>query len=232
MKNIGLIIACYCCLLIPLPNHAQDHMITRYADDNGLPSRIVRDVMQDKQGFIWVAGNNGLFRFDGQHFKSYMASLKDTIGLRDNKINAILQTSDEKIWIGTPKGLHMMENDSITHISLVQDPTDAQEHVLHLFEDDAQNLWVGTYGGLFFLDESREAIHFLSEKRDLAIAEGVVWGVSQGDQGEIWVAGSDGPYIMEKNSSFLFKKLELEIEDGIKKQEPNFFAYQKLNDSY
>ena len=49
---------------------SQVYEVTRYADDNGLPSRIVHDVIQDKDGFIWVGGNNGLFKFDGKNFKT------------------------------------------------------------------------------------------------------------------------------------------------------------------
>ncbi len=205
--------------------------MTRYADDNGLPSRIVRDVIQDNQGFIWVAGNNGLYKFDGKNFQPYLASLKDITGLRDNKINAVLQTSDDKIWIGTPRGLHVLENDSISYVSLVENPIDSQEHVLNLFEDAAQNLWVGTYGGLFLVEKSNEVIHLLSEKSELYIAEEVVWGVNQGNEGKIWVAGNDGPYVLEENTGLLFKKINLDLGDDLNKEEINFFGYQRYSDS-
>ncbi|MEX0289666.1 MAG: two-component regulator propeller domain-containing protein [Flavobacteriaceae bacterium] len=209
----------------------QIYKMTRYADDSGLPSRIVRDVIQSEDGFIWVAGNNGLYKFDGKTFKPYLASLKDTVGLRDNKINAVLQASDKRIWIGTPKGLHVLEHDSIHYVRMVDNATDNQEHVLNIFEDKDDNLWVGTYGGLFLIEKSKEVIHFLSEGGDLSIAEGVVWGVNQDNKGRIWVAGSDGPYLLEEKTSFSFKKLKLELAAKGDNKERNFFAYQQYNDS-
>lgn len=231
MKTVISILAFYCWLITTIPLYAQNYVITRYADDNGLPSRIVRDVIQDNKGFIWVAGNNGLYKFDGQKFKPYLASLKDTIGLRDNKINTVLQTSNNKIWIATPKGLHVLENDRISYVKLVDNPNDNQEYVLNLFEDTNQNLWVGTYGGLFLIENSSEAIHFLSEGGDSSIAEGVVWGTTQDHKGRIWIAGSDGPYLLDNTSNFSFKKVNLNFGKGIDKRETIFFKCRQINDS-
>jgi len=209
----------------------QLYKVTRYADDSGLPSRIVRDVIQDSQGFIWVAGNNGLYKFDGQQFTPYLASLKDTIGLRDNKINTILETSDHKLWIGTPKGLHMLENNEIRHIKLIDNPNDNQQYVLNLFEDKNKNLWVGTYGGLFLVENSNKIVHFLSEEVNPAIAESTIWGVTQDSNGRIWIAGYDGPYIIEENEKFSFKKLNVNLNDGVSNKETDFFRYLQYNDS-
>ncbi len=231
MKTVISILAFYCWLLTTIPLYAQNYVITRYADDNGLPSRIVRDVIQDNKGFIWVAGNNGLYKFDGQKFKPYLASLKDTLGLRDNKINAILQTSDDKIWVGTPRGLHVLDKDRINYVKLMDNPSDEQEYVLNLFEDTNQNLWVGTYGGLFLIENSNEAIHFLSEGGDSSISEGVVWGTTQDNKGRIWVAGSDGPYLLDNKNNFSFKKVNLNYGKGIDQRETDFFKCLQFNDS-
>ena len=104
-------------ILAPL-SFAQVYELSRYADDNGLPSRIIRGTFQDKEGFLWIAGHNGLFRFDTKEFKSYYAPLKDTTGLRGNKINSIIQSSDGKIWVGVEEGLHFIENDIVSYKKL------------------------------------------------------------------------------------------------------------------
>ncbi|MGI9550513.1 MAG: ligand-binding sensor domain-containing protein [Aurantibacter sp.] len=231
MKKILFILTLNCLLLAAQSLSGQFYEMTRYADDSGLPSRIVRDVIQDHEGFIWVAGNNGLYKFDGQEFKPYLASLKDTVGLRDNRINAVLQTSGNQIWVGTPKGLHVLENDSITYVRLIENPTVEQEYVLNLFEDKDQNLWVGTYGGLFMVENSRAAIHFLSEERNLAVAKGVVWRVTQDNRGKIWIAAKDGPYLLGPEDNFSFRKLNVKREHDITGQEAAFFGYLHYNDS-
>ncbi|MBW8683870.1 sensor histidine kinase [Chitinophaga rhizophila] len=42
-----------------------------YTQDNGLASLNIRKIIQDKYGFIWLATQGGLSRFDGQHFTNY-----------------------------------------------------------------------------------------------------------------------------------------------------------------
>ena len=108
-----------CCFTLA---NGQLYDLNRYADDNGLSSRIVRTSYQDSNGFLWVGGNNGLFKFDGQKFRTFYNALKDTSGLRDNTVTTIVETSDRKIWVGTKKGLHYIEGDSIMHFPLLSNP--------------------------------------------------------------------------------------------------------------
>ncbi len=203
----------------------------RYADDNGLPSRIVRDVAQDSQGFIWVAGNNGLFKFDGKKFKPFKAALKDTIGLRDNKINTVIAASDDKIWLGTPMGLHVLEKETVKHIKLVENPTESQEYVLSIFEDVQNRLWVGTYGGLFLLEKDGAPIHFLSEGGNSKIAQETIWGISQDHEGTIWVATNEGPYILREGQYYEFRPMAIESEEDLDLDSASFFQYRHYNDS-
>lgn len=211
--------------------YGQNYTVSRYADDSGLPSRIVRDVIQDSQGFIWVAGNNGLYRFDGQKFKPFLASLKDTIGLRDNKINALIQASDSKIWIGTPKGLHVLERGNIKHVELIDNPSENEEYVLSVFEDDQQNIWVGTYGGLFLIENSKEPIHFLDEIEGTSISKGVIWAVTEDNSGRVWVAGNDGPYIKNEQNPFSFDKVTLSVDTELQDKDIGYYKFQQYSDS-
>jgi ligand-binding sensor domain-containing protein len=66
--------ACMCCL------YAQDFSLTQYDERNGLTADVVYGINQDKNGFIWLTTENGLFRFDGTNFKKY--TVED--GLTDN----------------------------------------------------------------------------------------------------------------------------------------------------
>ncbi|MEL6276315.1 MAG: two-component regulator propeller domain-containing protein, partial [Bacteroidota bacterium] len=133
-----------------LPGQFYD--VTRYADEEGI-SRIVRGVTQDRNGFLWVAGQDGLFKYDGQQFKAYHADLSDTLGLRNNRISMVLESVDRKIWIGTLDGLHYLdiETNQIHFKPLKADQNRSQAGITYLFEDRDQNLWVGTYDGMFII---------------------------------------------------------------------------------
>ncbi len=210
---------------------AQTYTVTRYADDSGLPSRIVRDVIQDSKGFIWVAGNNGLYRFDGQHFKPFLSSLTDSVGLRDNKINALLESANGKLWIGTPKGLHVLEQDKINHFPLKESPIENEEYIVSLFEDNNQNIWVSTNGGIFLIQGSQHPIHFLEDDNDIAISKGTVWSVNQDRKGNIWAATNDGLYVRNNDDPFTFDKVVLLLEDSLKSEDIAYFNIQQYSDS-
>ena len=55
------------------PSNNQDYIITKrlLSVEDGLPSRVVNDALQDKKGFMWFATANGISRYDGKAFKNY-----------------------------------------------------------------------------------------------------------------------------------------------------------------
>ena len=182
-------------------SYGQYYEITRFSDDNGLQSRMVRGTIQDDEGFLWIAGNNGLFRFDTQQFKSFYSPLKDSVGLRGNKIIAITQSMDKKLWVGVDKGLHYLENDKIFYMQLLKNPTDDQNYVLSLFEDSHQNLWVGTYGGLFVIEKTSEKVLYVSEINE-NISNTAVWGITQDSNGKILFATKNNIFISNEDDNF------------------------------
>ncbi len=84
--------------------------IKHYTTDDGLPHNVGYKLMQDSKGFLWVCTDDGLARFDGQHFKTYRS--KD--GLLSNYPIEATEAADGTIWIGSWKGgVNYLKNDSI-----------------------------------------------------------------------------------------------------------------------
>lgn len=63
------------CLLLTMPSHAQtsqpDYSVVNYNADNALPQNSINDMAFDSNGFLWLATEMGMIRFDGQHFREY-----------------------------------------------------------------------------------------------------------------------------------------------------------------
>ena len=43
----------------------------RYTIDDGLPQSFVEQVHQDQKGFLWIATQDGVTRFDGYDFENF-----------------------------------------------------------------------------------------------------------------------------------------------------------------
>ncbi|AXY72533.1 hypothetical protein D3H65_00415 [Paraflavitalea soli] len=87
MKDLSLLI---CALLASASLFAIDSLqYTRrhYTDEDGLPQNSVKFIAPDKNGFVWLATENGLVRFDGQHFRTFN---KDNIPLSSSRIYTMM----------------------------------------------------------------------------------------------------------------------------------------------
>jgi len=82
----------------------EDLKFENYTPPNGLPSDFIETITQDKYGFIWLGTHNGLLRFDGVQFKTYLHDGTDSNSLPDNDARFVLGDSSGKIWITSRKG--------------------------------------------------------------------------------------------------------------------------------
>lgn len=55
------------------------YTIRRYTDENGLPQNSIKAAAPDAYGFVWLATESGVVRFDGKDFRTYG---KAEIGLK------------------------------------------------------------------------------------------------------------------------------------------------------
>lgn len=63
----------------------------------------------DVAGFMWIGTDNGLFRFDGNHYYPYRHNESDTSSISDNRILGILMDRGNRIWVATANGLNLYE---------------------------------------------------------------------------------------------------------------------------
>ncbi len=107
----------------------------------GISDNYIQDVLHDQYGFMWFATRNGVNRYDGYHFKTYMTI---HLGAYDNNIEWIAEDAAGTIWIKTPPSYCFYnrekdEMDNNIHIPLSK--LDIQEEVKQLYVDEDGNLW-------------------------------------------------------------------------------------------
>ncbi len=67
----------------------------------GLSQGMIFDILQDQEGFIWVATKNGLNRYDGYSFKVYVNDPYNPNSISSNTVTKLFEDSRGHIWAGT-----------------------------------------------------------------------------------------------------------------------------------
>lgn len=67
----------------------------------GLSQGMVFDIIQDAEGFLWIATKNGLNRYDGYNFRVFTNDPYDSLTLSGNTIIKLFEDSKGRIWVGT-----------------------------------------------------------------------------------------------------------------------------------
>ena len=142
------------------------HAVTgRLFTSNDLSSSLIRCIIQDKYGFIWVGTNYGLNRFDGYSFSTYLCNPADTTTIQDNGIVQLYPYSKEFLFVATNRGLYKYSylTNSFQHIVL--EKNDEKIRISSLIEDRKHNLLIGTAGyGAYRLDMTTGKVTRLSRK--------------------------------------------------------------------
>ncbi|HWK02507.1 MAG TPA: histidine kinase [Puia sp.] len=82
-------------ILITISCYCQELSYKQFTVKDGLPGSIVYNTLQDKNGFIWFATNQGVSRFDGRTFRNY--TKED--GLPDNDILKLYLDKYNNVWV-------------------------------------------------------------------------------------------------------------------------------------
>ena len=103
-----------------------------------LPSNFVKYLYQDSEGFVWIATNNGLARYDGRHTVSYGSRLEGY-----SFIYEIIEDLPGTLLLATDKGLVSLDKVSMQMSVLVNDFS-----VSAIIRDSQGNIWAGGGDGL------------------------------------------------------------------------------------
>ena len=79
----------------------RDFYFERLGSERGLAQNTVNALVQDAQGFVWVATQGGLHRYDGQRYTQYRHDPRDPASLPDSYVTALAPEGDQALWVGS-----------------------------------------------------------------------------------------------------------------------------------
>jgi len=112
--------------------------------DQGLPQNSVAALLQDREGYLWIATQEGLARFDGQTFVVFDKRREPL--LTSPSVLCLLEGRDGTLWAGLEAGGLVGRRQGRFFRPQMEGPL-AAESVNTLWEDGEGTLWVGTTEG-------------------------------------------------------------------------------------
>ncbi|MFC2140053.1 two-component regulator propeller domain-containing protein, partial [Bacteroidota bacterium] len=198
-----------CLLLIPSSNYAQESLSVEHITvADGLPENTVKDIIQDHLGFIWLATQNGLVKYDGYEFKVFQHDPNDSTTISNNFIMPLLEDHNGDIWAGSDiNGLNKFNREDESFTRFLHNPDNStnlsSQAVITLYEDEENILWIGTNGGGLFRFNSvtNSFIHYRHDPADpSSISDDRVYALFEDSFGIFWVGTRIGLNVFDKST--------------------------------
>mgnify|MGYP002624826832 CR=1 FL=1 len=103
---------------------------TRYDENSGLSQAHATQILQDADGFLWLATWNGLNRFDGYEFQRIASQAGDGCNMPSDRIRDIWPTSDGNLYCRVEDGLYRFDMRTYHFSDVTSDAERAQAEKL------------------------------------------------------------------------------------------------------
>lgn len=117
----------------------EKYVVTNWNSNSGLPQNSINRIVQDKNGYIWLATYGGLVRFDGLNFKTFTASTFPV--LQSDRINSLFLDSKNRLWISNELG-KLIIFDGRTFTDITGKFSDSYFNVYQFVEDSKGNHYI------------------------------------------------------------------------------------------
>jgi ligand-binding sensor domain-containing protein len=161
MKYIFSILALF---IICSYSIAQSYYFKNLSRIDGLSNDYVTDIAQDRQGFVWIATQSGLSRFDGRNFTSYTTLNSD---LHNSAINKLFYDEEEnKLWIGTNEHLSVLDCSTMKFENFTHLDGFSLQNIRHLTFGSNNDIWIINFQRdvICYNKETKKAVRYASDK--------------------------------------------------------------------
>ncbi len=167
------------------------------------------DIHQDKFGFLWVATADGLNRYDGYEFTSYLHRADDPTSIADNWLHALSENHDGALLVGTQKeGISIYDHAKGQFVTIKPDAyTEISDNYLNLgktlLQKDEHTLWLGMDPGVVAIDLRADTSFHLITGGGLGVNSFI-----KSPQGDIWIATNQGLRVVRTEAPRIIASLD------------------------
>lgn len=115
----------------------KNFVVTQWGMKEGLPQSTVNDIIQSKDGYIWLATFGGVVRFDGNSFTTL--SRANTPAMHSDRVISLYEDREGALWINTDFSLIRMMGNEIKSYLISQGAL--IQSLSQIREDTDNKLW-------------------------------------------------------------------------------------------
>ncbi len=119
-----------------------------------------RFMIQARDKSLWIGTNQGLYHLETSGKVLEIINSKPSEGqpsLNNDVVLVIHEDDRGKVWVGTQKGLNILDQDKKTVEFFTKEDALASDIVCGIIPDDQGNYWISTFNGLSYFDTSEKS---------------------------------------------------------------------------
>ncbi len=174
-------------------------------DPKSLSNNIVRTILEDKDGDLWVGTDDGLNRFeqnkDGTNsFTRYKFNPANSNSLSHNQVYALCEDNSGILWIGTNGGgltlYDKKDNQFTRYLNDPQNPRSlSYNEIRTIYKDISGIIWIGTYGsGINKVTRGVNQFLLYSHRTNQtnSLSHPIVWSIQEDEDKILWIGTHGG----------------------------------------
>ncbi len=202
MRGLGWLVLLLAAPLsgLPVGKHLRQYGHQTWQNDSGLPQNTVNAVIQSHDGFLWMATEGGLVRFDGTDFLVF--NTENTAAFRSNSIHGLMEDASGNLWVSTAAGLLSQRMGKFLRYGTEQGlPSDS---VMNAYAMRDGGVVAITAGGVAVLRGHKFQV--IEGTNNFSLIEG---GVQFEQQGKLWVACGQQVFEIDLTTGRLIKSFSV-----------------------
>lgn len=136
-------------------NFPTDYVSHIWTAADGLPGNTITDIIQTKDGYVYMGTYDGLVRFDGINFNIMNRNTIEELGFRSARV--VFEDSKCNLWVGSnDEGVTKIGKNEISKYTTENGlPNNS---IRDIVEDKLGNIWVGTASGIICIEKDGTVI--------------------------------------------------------------------------
>ena len=181
---------------------------------DGLSHNNIWCFVQDRYGYMWIATDDGLNKYDGYNFRIFKNDPNDSTTLPANQVTCVLEDHDGILWVSTSGGLSRYERKTETfkNYKFANSNAERANFIYRISEDSKGNLWINATLGIRSFDKKSETFKDFEILRDdnvVANVTGPTFNTIQTNEGELYSSSAGFGLIKFDYENKLFIQLKL-----------------------